>query len=277
MNRQPLNPITEADIAAFERDGVVCLRGMFDADWIARMTRAVDRTMDADTPLARRREVTKALGGKSGRFVINTFVWFWDDDFRDFNLTSPAPEIAARLMGADSVRLFCDQVFVKEPHTAEKTDWHQDLPFWPMRGEQILSVWVALTPVNAENSALEYIAGSHRWGKFYAAAVPDKDPNFKSDLEPCPDFGAMRGQPGYNFLSWEMEPGDCLVHHPLTVHGAAGNFLPTRRRMAISTRYFGADARWDPRPATIKITGDPQIAPGAYPADDRVFPVAWTA
>ena len=32
-----------------------------------------------------------------------------------------------------------------------------------------------------------------------------------------------------------------------------------RRRAAISTRYFGADAYWDPRPATMKITGDPQL------------------
>lgn len=60
--------------------------------------------------------------------------------------------------------------FVKEPNTVEATDWHHDLPFWPMRGNQILSVWVALTDVGPENSALEYIAGSHKWGKFYAAA-----------------------------------------------------------------------------------------------------------
>jgi len=32
MNRRPLNPITQADIAQFEEDGVICLRGMFDQD-----------------------------------------------------------------------------------------------------------------------------------------------------------------------------------------------------------------------------------------------------
>ena len=72
-----------------------------------------------------------------------------------------------------------------------------------------------------------------------------------------------------------MQAGDCLVHHPLTVHGSEGNFSPRKRRVAISTRYMGADVRWDPRPATFAITGDPQLVAGAYPADDRVFPVAW--
>lgn len=275
MNHEPLSPITEAQVAQFERDGVICLRGMFDAEWIARMNRAVDRIMDAQHPLARPREVTKALGGSTGRYHINSFVWPWDDDFKAWVMESPCAEIAARLMRADEVRLFYDQVFVKEPQTAEMTDWHQDLPFWPMRGNDIASVWVALTPVNQDNSAVEYIAGSHKWGKFYAAAVPDKDPRFKSDLEPCPNFSQEKGNPQYRFLSWDMAPGDCLVHHPLTVHGAEGNFSPTRRRVGISTRYFGRDARWDPRPATMKITGDPVLEPGRHPDDDRVFPVAW--
>ncbi len=277
MNREPLNPITAADQRQFDEDGVICLRGMFDMEWIERMNAALLRIMDADNPLARPREVTRALGGTSGRYHINSFVFQWDPDFRDYVMNSPNAEIAARLMGADEVRVFYDQVFVKEPNTHEATDWHHDLPFWPMRGSQILSVWVALTPVGPENSALEYIAGSHKWGKFYRAAIPDKDPNFKSDLEECPNFSELRGDPRYRFLSWEMQPGDCLVHHPLTVHGAPGNFSPRKRRAAISTRYFGRDALWDPRPATMKVTGDPVLPAGVRPEDDRYFPVAWRA
>jgi ectoine hydroxylase-related dioxygenase (phytanoyl-CoA dioxygenase family) len=274
MNREPLNPITEDDIAAYERDGAVCLRRMFDAQWIERMNRAVNRVMEAQHPMARPREVTKALGGKSGRYHINSFVWHWDDDFRDWVMQSPMARIAARMMGADEVRVFYDQVFVKEPQTAEMTDWHQDLPFWPVRGNDILSIWVALTPVNHENSAVEYIAGSHKWGKFYAAAIPDKDPRFASSLEPCPNFSREKSNPAYRFLSWQLEPGDCVLHHPLTVHGAEGNFSPSRRRVGISTRYFGRDCRWDPRPATMKVTGDPVVEAGARPENDRIFPVA---
>ena len=275
MNHLPLYPITEADRAIYERDGVVCLRDMFDGEWIERMRAAVDTAMDADHALARRREVTRALGGKSGRYHINTFVWPWNEDFHNWVLDSPCAAIAATIMGANEVRVFYDQVFVKEPNTMERTDWHHDLPFWPLRGNDIASVWVALTDVGPENSQLEYIAGSHKWGKFYAASIPDKDAHFKSDLEPCPDFSQMRDDPKLRFLRWEMRAGDCLVHHPLVVHGSDGNFSLQKRRVAISTRYFGADVRWDPRPATFAVTGDPQIAPGAYPRDDSVFPVAW--
>ena len=34
-------------------------------------------------------EVTQALGGKTGRYHINSFVWHWDADFRAWALESP--------------------------------------------------------------------------------------------------------------------------------------------------------------------------------------------
>jgi len=96
MNRAPLNRITADDRRQFQADGAICLRGMFDHEWLARMRTAVDRIMDATDPQARTREVTKALGGTSGRFHINSFVWRWDADFRDWVMHSPAPKSPQR-------------------------------------------------------------------------------------------------------------------------------------------------------------------------------------
>ena len=42
MNREPLVPIAEAEIAAYARDGAVALRGVFDADWIALLAEGVE-------------------------------------------------------------------------------------------------------------------------------------------------------------------------------------------------------------------------------------------
>jgi len=38
--------IGETDIAGFERAGAICLRGLFDENWIARMRKAVDRRVE---------------------------------------------------------------------------------------------------------------------------------------------------------------------------------------------------------------------------------------
>ena len=42
MNADPLRPITDAEAETYERDGVACLRGMFDMDWVERTRAALD-------------------------------------------------------------------------------------------------------------------------------------------------------------------------------------------------------------------------------------------
>ncbi len=45
MNRQPMAPITDADVAAYRRDGAVYLRAMFDQDWLALLAKGVERNI----------------------------------------------------------------------------------------------------------------------------------------------------------------------------------------------------------------------------------------
>jgi Phytanoyl-CoA dioxygenase (PhyH) len=48
----------------------------------------------------------------------------------------------------------------------------------------------------------------------------------------------------YDIVSYELEPGDMLVHHHLTVHGSAGNATFRQTRRAASLRYCGDDIRF---------------------------------
>jgi len=177
------------------------------------------------------------------------------------------------------VRFFYDQLFVKEPGTLDPMPWHHDLPYWPFRGGQVCSIWLAIEDVTAAGSGVEFVAGSHLWGKWYRPQLPYDD-NKKYDgldLEPCPDFGCRRGEPGLRFLTWDMQAGDCLVFSALTVHGSGGNTAMTHRRAALSTRWLGDDAVWDPRPATATYYYEPEgvgLAPGEK-VGGRHFPELW--
>lgn len=272
MNKHPSVAITEDQIRQYEEDGVVCLRGMFDAEWCDRMYDASIRYMESGQ--GRVREVEN--DDDPGRFYSNVFMCASDDDFMAFRNESPAAEIAASLMKVDAVRFWYDQLFIKEPLTTAPTQWHHDLPFWPFRGEHLISLWVALTPVTKESSGVEYILGSHKWGKFYQATTPDEDPAFTDpELEPCPNFSEDFDNPDYRFKSWALQPGDVICHHPLVVHGAGGNKSATQRRVGLSIRYLGDDVQWDPRPYTVKLPKPPAVPAGAFPADNDVFPVIW--
>jgi len=270
MNRTLPRPITEDEIATYERDGVLLLRGLFDRDWVTRMRDATLRLMEK--PRHPRRELTPQ--DNPGRFFMCVYMWRIDPDFRAFVFESPAAEIAAALMRSSRVNFFYDHLFVKEPGTLEPTHWHNDLPFWPVLGEQITSIWIALTPATEENSGLEYVRGSHKWRKWYKAITPSRDAHYAAtELEECPNFSTLRDR--YDVVSWSMEPGDILVHHPLTAHGAPGNASLSERRIGLATRWTGDDAMYDPRPATLPLAGDPGLAKGD-PLGGPEFPeVPW--
>ncbi len=70
-----------------------------------------------------------------------------------------------------------------------------------------------------------------------------------------------------------------LVFCGETIHGAAENNDMSKRRAAMSVRYVGDDALWDPRPGTDPIVKqeDVTIQPGETPHDDKCFPLVWQA
>lgn len=268
----PANSITQQDIDDFQRDGVICLRGMFKPEWCDMLREA---SLEAMENGAGRVREPKLEPGK-GRFYSNVYLSDSDERFRLLRDASPAPEIAAKLMGCDEVRFYYDQLFIKTPGTAAPTPWHNDLPFWPFAGNDLISIWIALTPVSAETSGVQYVAGSHRWNKMFRAVTPDYDPRFLDPvLEECPDYGSPETPSAGKVLSWDMQPGDVLCHHPLTVHGAAGNASTTQTRVGLSIRYLGRDVQWDPRPHTMTLRRPPEVEAGEYPADDIAFPRIW--
>ncbi|KAL9954377.1 hypothetical protein ACROYT_G041904 [Oculina patagonica] len=74
------------------------------------------------------------------------------------------------------------------------------------------------------------------------------------------------------------KPGDCIVFHMKTVHGAHGNNLSTPRR-SFSTRWLGNDAvkgkrPWVNLPPSSEIEG---LKQGDKLLDSGAFPVVWTS
>ena len=101
---------------------------------------------------------------------------------------SEAGRVAAALMRSQSAQLFHDHVLVKEPGTAKQTPWHQDSPYYFVEGQQTLSFWIPVEPV--EGATLRCVKGSHKWPKPVLPTRWLKEDNFYADSEnyiPVPD------------------------------------------------------------------------------------------
>lgn len=230
--------LSQEQITAYERDGVVRLAGVADETWLERLRAAVDRTaVDPATGTVR-------------PYFDRVRVWESDPDCGAFCLESAIALIAAQLMGADKINMLYDQIFSKEPGTNTATPWHHDLPYWPIRGTQVVTLWVALDPVALESGGLEFIRGSHLLSKWYRPFNANEagglasvfDGNVPDEYDDLPDFENTRD--AYDILSWNLEAGDALAFHGLTVHAARGNAHPTRRRRGYAIRMTGPDVRY---------------------------------
>ncbi|HUH37721.1 MAG TPA: phytanoyl-CoA dioxygenase family protein [Spongiibacteraceae bacterium] len=249
---------TEEEIAAFWEDGVVCLRGVLHPDFVLAMAPAVERlvtesigktmydmsVMGQEMALAGDTVLTDGRTGR-GRFVSGTDHWRVDDDCRRFALNVELGAVVGALLRSGKVNMWEDSVLVKEPDTAERTAWHQDLSYFHVVGEQVCTTWIPLDYADAETGAMSFARGSHRWDQLSRPNWFVSNRSMEGTVgDEVPDVEAMAAAGEVELLQFALGPGDMTVHHARTLHAAGGNLSQDRRRRAISLRYCGDDVRY---------------------------------
>jgi hypothetical protein len=134
---------TAREQADFDRDGAVLMRDVVPAGWRSVLADAIERDIAAPGPYF------VGYRPQLGRFHGNQRIWENDEGFRSFCCEGPLRALAARLLGSERLNLFYDQLFIKEPGTPQRTRWHNDQPYWPVRGWPVMSFWLPLDPVTS--------------------------------------------------------------------------------------------------------------------------------
>ncbi|MCA9412098.1 MAG: phytanoyl-CoA dioxygenase family protein, partial [Candidatus Omnitrophica bacterium] len=169
-------------------------------------------------------------------------------------------EIARRLVGCRSIRLWHDHALIKPGRDGVETKWHQDFPYWPMNEPGALSCWIALDDVNEKNGCLSFIPGSHQKGRLKPVSLTNRQNIFrqagmkKRDIQP---------------VAMEMKAGGCTFHDGNTFHYAGGN-TTSRPRRALAIIYFPSGTTYNGAPHVV--TDDLGFEVGAKLQGPR-FPV----
>lgn len=239
--------ISHEVVEQYWADGATVLRDVIDARWRERLAAAIERDIENPGPWDHSYDVA------GGRFHGNLRIWQNDADFAAFCRESPAVEIAQKFLRTSRLNLLYDQLFVKEPGADHRTRWHNDQPYWPVTGKDVISVWVALDHTTAANGRLEFVRGSHTWDRWFQPE-PFGPNQGTSEYEQNPDYESMldieANRDAYDIITWDVEPGDVYVFSAMTVHGAAGNATTDKRRRGYTVRYCGDDVFYDPRVGT---------------------------
>ena len=258
MNRSLSRPITADEIATYQKDGVVCLREMFDREWLQWLGDTADTV--------------------PGEYGNRAFLWPSYEAFRELAFDSPVGEIAATMMDSQTCGLTIDIAFIKDPHSKSLTPWHHDQPYYQVQGAQVCGMWIGLDKGTAENGAMEWIKGSHKWERTFEPDPFDGTGHYET-VHPGREriLAIDDHRDSYDIVMFETEPGDCIVDHSLVLHSAGDNTTDYPRR-AITYALYGDDAAFASIPPSrgVEDTRDLGLSSGdPFPPDHPLVPQIW--
>jgi|TARA_B110000091_G_scaffold104799_1_gene113831 non-heme Fe2+,alpha-ketoglutarate-dependent halogenase len=107
---------------------------------------------------------------------------------------------------------------VKPPHSAANFGWHQDATYWPVEPtNQIITAWVALSPVNLSNGGMQMVRGSHSNGPVAHETTYDKTSMLRRGQQVTIPIDDTK------VINIDLIPGQASIHHTLMLHRSSSN------------------------------------------------------
>lgn len=190
-------------VSAYREFGFVRVRGVLTPDQVDRFRAAAEAFLEAHRAESLEQE---------GVFSQLVNVWQRDPVLRELTLDTRLGRIAEQLAGFD-LRIWHDQMLVKEPHNDAATEFHQDSPYWPHTGRLPLSAWIALVDVPPERGCMTFLPGTQ-----HRTDLRPQDLHVEEDL-----FTMAPELRWISRVTMPLRAGDCTFHSGYTGHMALPN------------------------------------------------------
>ena len=150
-------------------------------------------------------------------------------------------DVVEDLIGPD-ILCWTTHWFIKEARSPQFVSWHQDSNYWGVESDDLVSVWLALSPSTVESGCIRLLPGSHR------------APPMTHDDTYAEDNMLTRGQTIRDIdeskaVNLEVAPGEVAIFDYRLAHASYPNHS-NDRRIGIGIRYIPPTARlslseWD--------------------------------
>jgi ectoine hydroxylase-related dioxygenase (phytanoyl-CoA dioxygenase family) len=218
--------LSEADIAAYRRDGLVKSPHRLPPALLGDMRESLDRLLRDNAGIAPESLICPHIPYGESHDAKAAARWL-------AYASNPAIlDLVEQLIGPDVI-LWGSQVFCKPAFTGKTIPWHQDGQYWPIRPLATCSVWLALDDTTPENGCMRFIPGSQACGSVYRHRRSTRtDVVLDQEVEPSQfDESTARDD--------ALAAGEFSLHDVFLIHGSNANLSP-RRRAGFVIRYMPA-------------------------------------
>ena len=218
--------LTDNQVAQYRQDGYVFPIRVLDETRAASYRQQLEQfEADQGEPL------TGALRNKSHLL----FQWV-DDLMRNESVLDSAEDLIG-----ENILCWNTIFWIKEPQTETYVSWHQDLNYWGLDTDDLITIWVALSPATLESGCMSVLPRSHK-GDFMPHEDEYRDHNMLT-----------RGQEisvevdESQTVAMPLQSGEASLHNGRLAHSSKPN-TSADRRIGISLHYMPT--------ATRQIIGD---------------------
>ncbi len=252
-------PLSATAVADFRSLGHVLTRGVAQSAEVAAYRGRIAGVVDSLKQAARGGVYQKNVSERdtyNQAFLQMENLWRVDDGVRRFSLARRFGRVAADLLGVDAVRIYHDQALFKEPGGGH-TPWHQDQYYWPLDGDNTVTMWMPLVDASIEMGTLVFADGSHTARGLDALPISDESERV---------FRGRVIRDGARLTINEMNAGDATWHYGWTLHKAPGN-ASRRMREAMTIIFIADGIRLSPWKTDKHPREAERWMPGCAPGD----------
>jgi ectoine hydroxylase-related dioxygenase (phytanoyl-CoA dioxygenase family) len=259
--------LSDEQLQSFERDGFLVGPQVLEAAQIQQLRKELAELVKPGHPGQELwHEYHSNESADSARVLFHALgAWRISPGFHDL-LWHPAFTTPASQLLNGPVRFWHDQLFCKPARHGGVVAWHQDYSYWTRTKPMAhLTCWIGLDDATIDNGCVHYVPGSHRWDLLPITGLAGDMQAIRSVLD------ADQQRQFDNPTAVELTAGQCVFHHPLTVHGSFENTTERPRRAAVINVIRDGVCSASAEPLLEQIP----VVPVGTPLDGQFFPLLW--
>jgi len=215
----------------YDENGYIVIRNFLDKTIIRKIKENLEEYINTNINSFSKRNINISNKGLVNS-VHNMEKWKWTKSIqKNINLI----KIVKKFIGSD-IKNFGSEVFAKPAKYGLASPMHQDNFYWCIDDSKGLTVWIALDKSSNLNGAVSYYRGSHNLG------LLQHEPSFAPGSSQKIKF--IKGLKNFKLDMPKLNPGDCLIHNCLVVHGSKKN-LSNKSRIGWTLRFIGKKSKKD--------------------------------